>query len=298
MRIIFKFIAIILASLFSSSCKNDFTTTGVLNPKGVVASIEHTLLFDSLALMMIVVIPVIIMSIAFIIRYRASHKTAEYRPNWSHNYFIEAIWWGIPCAIIAVMAVMSWRATHALDPYHLIEDKPADIRIQVITLPWKFLFIYPEQKIATVNYLRLPKDKQVEFDLSSDNAAMAAFFIPQLGSQIYTMAGMKTKLHLIPTSVGRYRGMNSQYNGDGFSENHFEVDVVDAEAMDAWYKEVKKSTNKLSNKEYQLLRKPSIADPVKYYSTVVNNLYDTVVMSYMDPKHMQHQSPSTTKPTE
>jgi cytochrome o ubiquinol oxidase subunit 2 len=294
MNIFLKFIFFALATIINTGCKQDFNTTGVLNPKGVVANIEHTLLFDSLALMLIVVIPVIIMSIAFIIRYRASHKTAEYRPNWAHNYFIEAIWWGIPCVIIAVMAVMSWRATHALDPYHPVENKPVDLKIQVITLPWKFLFIYPDQKIATINYLRLPKGKQIQFDLSSDNAAMAAFFIPQLGSQIYTMAGMKTKLHLIPTAVGKYRGLNSQYNGDGFSDNHFDVDVVEADAMQDWYNEVKKSSNTLTMEEYTSLRHPTIADPVKYYSNVVNNLYNTVVMSYMDQNHMQHQA----KPTE
>jgi len=259
--------------------------SGILNPKGVIAYQERQLLFDSIALMLIVVIPVIVMSFAFVFRYRSSHRTSEYRPNWCHNSFLEMIWWGVPCIIIIILGIMTWIMTHKLDPYQKINVPGKPLLVKVIALPWKWLFIYPQQNIATVNFLELPKGRQVEFWLTSDNVPMSAFFVPQLGSQIYTMAGMRTRLHLLATQEGTFEGLNSQYNGDGFSDMHFKVKVVQPSEMNRWYQSVKRSPKKLTQRQYLQLAKPTIAEPVRYYSWVTPGLFKQTIKAYQQSKH-------------
>lgn len=254
--------------------------TGVLNPKGIVTYQERQLLFNAFALMLIVVIPVIIMSFAFVIRYRASHKTAEHKPNWSHNVFLEAIWWGVPCVIIVILAAMTWIMTHKLDPYRKINVPGKIMPIEAVALPWKWLFIYPRQNIATVNFLEIPRGQQVEFFLTSDNVPMSAFFVPQLSSQIYTMAGMRTRLHLVALKNGIFDGLNAQYNGDGFSSMHFKVSVVESAAMQQWIKKVRNTSNPLSMAAYQQLLTPVINAPVQYYSPVVPKLFNHIISKY------------------
>lgn len=256
---------------------------GLLNPKGVIAYQERKLFFDTLALMLIVVLPVIIMSFTFIYHYQVSHRTTDYKPNWSHSYFLEALWWGIPCAIIAILAVLTWKKTHELDPYRPIpgQTQPPLI-IQAIALPWKWLFIYPEQHIATINYVKVPVGRQVEYWITADNVPMSAFFVPQLGSQIYAMAGMRTRLHLLANEIGTYEGKNTQFNGDGFSDMHFVVDVVTPDAMEKWVNEVKKSPNFLNNTAYQALLKPSINNQPQFFSRAETDLFNQAIATYMN----------------
>lgn len=262
---------------------------GMFAPKGLIAHQEHRLFFDTLALMMIVVLPVIIMSITFVYHYQVSHRIRDYKPNWSHNYFLESLWWGIPCVIILILAVITWKKTHELDPYHKIigiQGKP--MLVQAIALPWKWLFIYPEQGIATVNYLEIPVGVQVEYWITTDNVPMSAFFVPQLGSQIYTMAGMRTRLHLIADTVGTYDGMNTQFNGDGFSDMHFETHVVEPVEMQRWVSEVKKSSNYLTDAAYKELLNPTERDKPKYFSKPVPDLFNNVIMLYMNSSGALH----------
>lgn len=256
---------------------------GVLNPKGVIAFEQRKLFFDTLALMLIVVIPVIIMSFTFVYHYQVSHRVEDYKPNWSHSYFLESLWWGIPCAIVLVLAILTWKKTYELDPFHQIpgHDLPPVV-IQVIALPWKWLFIYPQQDIATINYLMIPVGQQVEYWITSDNAAMSAFFIPQLGSQIYAMAGMGTRLHLVANQPGTYDGLNTQFNGEGFSGMHFTVYAVEPEKMQPWFDEVKKSPNRLTAATYSDLLNPSIGDAPKFFSGIEPNLFQTVIATYQN----------------
>jgi len=276
---VFKLFWLLITVLFLSSC--DQKLTGILNPKGIITYEERILLFDSVALMLIVVIPVIIMSFAFIFRYRETHCEGDYKPNWSHSVFLEAFWWGIPCMIIIALGMLTWHYTHKLDPYRKIDGYPVSLQVQVVALPWKWLFIYPEYNIATVNVLKLPVNKQVEFFLTSDNVPMSAFFIPQLGSQIYTMAGMQTKLHLLPNQTGTYRGLDSQYNGDGFSDMHFPVDVVSQKEMEKWVSSVKQESQRLDIVNYTQLRQKSIAHPTTVYAGVDNHLFHNIMHYYM-----------------
>ncbi|QTS83964.1 COX aromatic rich motif-containing protein [Coxiella endosymbiont of Amblyomma nuttalli] len=254
--------------------------TGMLKPEGMISVEEKNIFFDSLALMLIVVIPVFIMSFSFILRYRLGKSTSDYRPNWGHSILLETIWWSVPCAVILVLGVMTWIMTHKLDPYRRIDIPGKSLLVQVIALPWKWLFIYPEQNIATVNYLEIAKGQQVEFQLTNDNVPMSAFFIPQLGSQIYTMAGMQTQLHLVALKDGTYVGLDSQFNGDGFSSMHFTVKVVEPNKLQDWFMKIKQSKRSLTVPVYENLIQPSINEPVHYYSAIIPKLFPEIIMKY------------------
>ena len=281
-RWLFNMVVIILGSLILlslSGCKEHFI--GMLNPKGIIAYEQRKLFFDTLALMLIVVLPVIIMSITFVYHYQVSHRIRDYKPNWGHHFYLEVLWWGIPCVIILVLGIMTWKKTHALDPYQEIAgQKQKPMLVQVIALPWKWLFIYPEQNIATVNYLEIPLDQQVEYWITTDNVPMSAFFIPQLGSQIYAMAGMRTRLHLLANEPGVYDGLNTQYNGDGFSD---------------MFAQVKKSPNGLTDVAYHHLLSPSIGDKPQLFSRVQNDLFNEVIMTYMRSIGAVHPRENTMK---
>ncbi|MGQ3891672.1 ubiquinol oxidase subunit II [Legionella sp. CNM-4043-24] len=277
----------VLVLLSLSGCKENFI--GMLNPKGVIAYEQRKLFFDTLALMLIVVLPVIVMSITFVYHYQVSHRTRDYKPNWSHNYYLEILWWGIPCVIILVLGIMTWKKTHELDPYQPIagqNQKP--LLVQAIALPWKWLFIYPEQNIATVNYLKIPLGQQVEYWITADNVPMSAFFVPQLGSQIYAMAGMRTRLHLLANEPGTYDGLNTQYNGNGFSDMHFEVQVVEPQELQQWFAQAKKSADALTDQAYNQLLIPSIADKPRLFSGIQTDLFDKVIMTYMTSVGPEH----------
>lgn len=262
---------------------------GMLDPKGVVTFQERKLFFDTMALMLIVVLPVIVMSLTFIYHYQISHRITEYKPNWGHSYLLECLWWGIPCAIIGILSVIVWKQTHELDPYKNItghNEKP--LIIQAIALPWKWLFIYPEQNIATINYLEIPIGQQVEFWLTVDNVPMSAFFVPQLGSQIYAMAGMRTRLHLIANQIGVFEGLNTQYNGDGFSDMHFKVHVVQPAEMEQWIATVKSSSNLLTPSVYTELLNQTIDNKPEFYASIPENLFDEVIHLYMHSTGTTH----------
>jgi len=270
---------------------------GMFAPKGLIAYQEHKLFFDTLALMLIVVLPVIVMSITFVYHYQASHHVRDYKPNWSHNYFLESLWWGIPCVIIVILATITWKKSHELDPYNKILSVPGTpLLVQAIALPWKWVFIYPQQGIATVNYLEIPVGQQVEYWITTDNVPMSAFFVPQLGSQIYTMAGMRTRLHLVADTVGVYDGMNTQFNGDGFSDMHFETHVVEPSEMQRWVNEMKKSPDHLTKETYLDLLNPSEAVPPKFYSNPAPDLFNNVLMIYMNSSGPIHPRQNHDKP--
>jgi cytochrome o ubiquinol oxidase subunit 2 len=277
--------ALFLLSL--CGCKGHLA--GLFDPKGIIAHQEQRLFFDTLALMLIVVLPVIIMSIAFVYHYQASHRVRDYKPHWSHSYFLESLWWGIPCVIILVLATITWKKTHELDPYNKIQGvQGTPLLIQAVALPWKWLFIYPEQGIATVNYLEVPVGQQVEYWITADNVPMSAFFVPQLGSQIYAMAGMRTRLHLVADQTGIYEGLNTQLNGDGFSDMQFKVHVVQPEEMQRWVSEVKKSSSQLTDATYKELLTPSVGDQPKFFSNPVSNLFNNIIMVYMNSSGPVH----------
>lgn len=267
--------ALLLAVLLSG-CQG-----GILDPKGPVAADEKSLILTATALMLLVVVPVIILTLVFAWKYRASNKEAVYTPKWSHSTRIEAVVWLIPCVIIAFLATLTWFTTHKLDPYRPIESSNKPIRVEVVALNWKWLFIYPDLNIATVNQLAFPKAVPVNFRITSDTV-MNSFFIPQLGGQIYAMAGMQTQLHLIASEAGRYKGFSANYSGAGFSGMKFEAIATDTPAQfEQWVATVRASGQTLDATAYRALATPSENDPVRYFAAATPRLFDAIVHKYM-----------------
>src|SRR6185437_223809 len=248
----------------------------VLDPKGPIGLQERSIIITATALMLVVVVPVIALIFIFAWRYRASNEKADYQPNWSHSNRIEAVVWLIPCIIIAALGVIAWRSSHTLDPYRPLDSKVKPIRIDAVALDWKWLFIYPDQKVATVNEVAFPANVPVEFHITSATV-MNAFFIPQLGSQIYAMAGMQTQLHLLANEPGTYQGLSSNYSGDGFSGMTFKAIALPQQGFDAWLAKVKASQQTLGATDYEQLAKASENNPVAYYAQVQPNLFADIV---------------------
>jgi len=254
----------------------------ILDPKGVIAATEKKLLIESILLMLVVVVPVIVMSIIIPWRYRASNTKATYTPNWSHSTIMEIIWWTIPCIIIAILSVMTWIYTHRLDPYRPLAADKDTVMVEAIAMDWKWLFIYPEQHIATVNLLELPVNKPVRLFITSD-APMNSLEIPQLAGQIYAMTGMQTKLNLMATATGDYMGLSTNFSGDGFSGMNFPVKVVSQKNYDGWLQAVKQSPHHLTLQAYNQLTKPSENNSVQYFSSTQSELFSQAVIKYMGP---------------
>lgn len=266
----------------------------MLNPKGSVAADEKQLLIDSVLLMLIIVVPVLILTIVFAIKYRASNTKAKYEPQWGHSTLLEVICWTVPCIIIVVLAVLTWVTTHRLDPYKPLDDvKGKPLTVQVVALNWRWLFIYPEQNIATINYLQFPINRQVKFVITAD-APMNSFQIPQLGGQIYAMPGMQTKLHLIANHMGNYAGFSASFSGTGFADMKFNTKVTSEEDFNSWVKSIKQtSKNHLTQDVYNKELAPdSENSKVQYFSSVDKAIYDNVIMKYMMPM------PENAKPKE
>ena len=236
----------------------------VMNPAGDVARQQANLILWSVGLMLIIVLPVMILTVFFAWRYRAS-AGAEYRPNWNHSTGLELVIWAMPLAIINALGALTWVATHTLDPYRPLgriapgkplaaNDKP--LEVQVVSLDWKWLFIYPEQGIATVNQLVLPVDRQVRFNLTS-STVMNTFYVPAMAGMIYTMPGMETRLHAVINKPGRFEGRSGNYSGAGFSGMHFQTVGVDNADFDRWIDATRRAPVRLTRAVYLTLEKPS-----------------------------------------
>lgn len=264
-------------TLLLCSCKGP-----LLDPKGLIAADEKHLIILCVSLMLLVVIPVIILAFVFSWKYRASNPNAKYRPDWNHSTLLEVIWWGIPIIIIGILGFITWVSTHRLDPYKELAVKDKPVLIEVIALDWKWLFIYPEQNIATVNYIQFPVNVPVRFHITAEGA-MNSFQIPQLGSQIYAMAGMKTQLNLIADTVGDYKGMSTNFSGEGFSDMKFTARASSQDEFNQWVAHVKQSPEVLTAGVYSQLAKPSENNAVEYFSSTEKGLFDNIVMKAMMP---------------
>ena len=251
----------------------------VFNPKGQVAIDERNLIILATGLMLIVVIPVIVMMFLFAYRYRATNKTAAYKPRWASSHKIEAVVWGVPLIIVIILGIVTWITTHALDPYRPLDSDVPPVNVQVVATDWKWLFIYPDLGIATVNELALPVHTPVSLTITSD-ATMTSFFIPALGGQIYAMAGMQTRLHLIANETGEFRGIAANYNGPGFSDMHFSTLSTTPAEFEAWVAKVRSAPQALDRKTYDELAKPTIAHRITYYSNVDQALFMSIVDKY------------------
>jgi cytochrome o ubiquinol oxidase subunit 2 len=261
----------------------------VLNPQGTIAGQQVTLMVISVLLMLVVVVPVFILTFWIAWKYRAGNTKAKHSPNWDGNHALEAIWWGFPCVIIAILAVFTFISSHQLDPFKpLVSDKPA-INIQVVALQWKWLFIYPDYDVASVNEVRFPEKTPVNFHITSD-APMNSFWIPSLGGQIYAMSGMSTKLHLMADKVGVYKGASANISGEGFAGMKFDALSVEETDFKNWVQSTKRSSILLDVNEYNKLASPSKDNPKSTYALADRGLYDKIIMKYMAPEGQTHHS--------
>lgn len=272
--------AALLSFFFLSGCN-----LVVMSPSGDVAHQQANLIVYATILMLIVIVPVIALTVFFAIKYRASNKEATYDPDWHHSTSLEIIIWSVPLAIIICLAGLTWVATHRLDPYQpltrISAEKPIDpavepMVIQVAAMDWKWLFIYPEEGIATVNEVAAIVDRPIEFQITS-TTVMNAFYVPALAGMIYAMAGMQTEMNAVINEEGVYNGFSANYSGEGFSQMHFKFHGLSETGFDAWVETVKAGTDVLDLETIAELDQPTISHPVTYYYTVEEGLWDRVL---------------------
>jgi len=279
---------LLLAAVLISAATLSGCTEGVLDPKGPIAAAERQILFNSLGIMLAIVIPTILATLGVAYWYRSSNKRARYRPAFEYSGRLEMLVWSIPAMTVLLVGGVAWVGSHDLDPRKPIASAAKPVRVQVVSLDWKWLFIYPEQGIASVNRLTIPVDTPVSFELTS-SGVMNSFFVPQLGSQIYTMAGMVTRVHLQADHPGTFRGLSANYSGAGFSDMRFSVDAVPAENFAQWVDATRNTGPVLDAQTYADLAKPSQAVTPFTYRAIAPNLFNGIVNGGMlpaDPKQL------------
>ncbi len=268
--------------------------TVVMHASGDIAVQQGKLILVATYLMLLIIVPVIALTILFAWRYRASNTKATYTPDWDHSTQLELVIWGAPLLIIIALGLVTWISTHTLDPYQPLRrldaerDLPAGVQpleVEVVALDWKWLFIYPEQGIATVNDLAAPVDRPIRFHITA-STVMNSFYIPALAGQIYAMPGMQTTLSAVINKAGDYDGMSANYSGGGFSNMRFKFHGVDQAGFNAWVAQAKASPLALDRPAYLALEQPSKKVPVQRFGTVTEKLFDAVVNRCVDTSHM------------
>jgi cytochrome o ubiquinol oxidase subunit II len=265
-----------LAAVLPTLCLSGCSGIPLLDPKGPVGEAEMHIIGVAFSLMLIVVVPVTIMAVWFPRRYKASNPKGDYDPTWSRSTRIDVVVWLIPALIVTALGILTWRETHKLDPFRPIADGVKPLPIEVVSLDWKWLFIYPQQGIATVNRLVIPALVPISFRLTSDTV-MSSFFIPQLGSQIYAMAGRQSRLHLLANTPGVYSGQNQQFSGRGFADMRFQVQVTSAKQFAAWVKKTREASGRLDAARFAVLSKPGVQVAETAFSSVSPGLFEAIV---------------------
>jgi cytochrome o ubiquinol oxidase subunit 2 len=282
------FVALLIGAAALGGCSE-----GVLDPKGPIAAAGREILFNSLAIMLAIVIPTILATIGIAFWFRSSNRRARYRPDFTYSGRLELLVWSIPAMTVLLVGGVAWIGAHDLDPRKPIASSVEPLRVQVVSLDWKWLFIYPDQGIASVNHLTVPVGTPVSFELTS-SGVMNSFFVPQLGSQIYTMAGMVTRLHLQADHEGTYPGLSANYSGEGFADMRFTVDAVPPEAFAQWIDAARSSAGPMLDAgTYAALAKPSSAVAPFTYRSVAPDLFNGILGSAMHP----HGSAELAHPT-
>ncbi|MBB3149553.1 cytochrome o ubiquinol oxidase subunit 2 [Phyllobacterium trifolii] len=255
---------------------------GVLSPHGPIASAERQVLFNSLGIMLAIVIPTILATLGVAFWFRSSNLRARYMPDFEYSGRLEMLVWSIPAMTVLLVGGVAWVGAHDLDPRKPIASAVDPVRVQVVSLDWKWLFIYPDQGIASVNQLTVPVGTPVSFELTS-SGVMNSFFVPQLGSQIYTMAGMVTRLQLQADHPGTYRGLSAQYSGNGFADMRFTVDAVPTNGFPQWVTATRRAGPLLDAQAYADLAKPSEAVAPSTYRDVAPDLFNSILSAAMPP---------------
>jgi len=255
---------------------------GVLDPKGPVAAAERLILFDSLGIMLAIVIPTVLATLAVAYWFRASNRRAGYQPEFAYSGRLELLVWSIPLMTVLLVGSVAWIGAYDLDPPKPIPSSAKPVMVQVASLDWKWLFVYPEEGVASVNHLTIPVGTPVSFELTS-SGVMNSFFVPQLAGQIYTMAGMVTHLNLQADHSGTYRGMSANFSGEGFADMHFNVDAVTPEAFAEWVASTRSSGPVLDAQAYAALVQPSKAVAPFTYRSMAPGLFAGILSAGLQP---------------
>ena len=271
-------LAALVAACLVGSCRG----AGVLDPQGPIASAERLILLNATAIMLVVVVPVIILTLTFAWWFRASNRRATYSPDWSHSGHIELVVWSIPAMVVILLAGVAWTSSQLLDPPRALKSDAEPIRIEVVSLDWKWLFIYPDQHVAAVNDLVVPAGTPVEFMLTSATV-MNSFFVPQLGGQIYTMPGMTTRLNLMADNPGDYPGLSAHFSGDGFSDMRFVVHAVSESEFLSWLARTQGEATALDADAYSQLARAGGNTQTQTYSGVDPMLFEQIVQATAQP---------------
>jgi cytochrome o ubiquinol oxidase subunit 2 len=255
----------------------------VLFPQGEIAWRQLHLLLLLQAIMLIVVLPIFVMAYVIFWKYSANRNKGEYDPNFNDSWIAELVWWGLPCIIVGALSVVTWYETHALDPYKPIASDKETVNIQAVALQWNWLFIYPDDGVASLNYLQIPVGRPIHFEITAD-APMNSFWIPALGGQIYAMPSMKTQLYLIADEPGEYRGSSANISGKGFSDMWFMTRGTSEEEYQAWLNQAKAQGEKLSWTEYKKIAEPTLRVPESQYQLTDNKLFQKIIDKFMQPQ--------------
>ena len=250
--------------------------SGVLDPQGPVAVAERTILLNATVIMLAVVIPVIVCTALFTWWFRSGNRHARRRPDWSYSGALEVLVWSVPLLVIIFLGGIAWLSSHELDPRKPLAGNAPTVKVQVVSLDWQWLFIYPDLGIASVNRLVVPAGSSLELQLTSASV-MNSFFVPQLGSQMYTMAGMVTTLHLRADSPGRYPGLSAQFSGEGFSDMRFELRALPQREYEAWVAGAREHSDALDGPRYQQLAQPTRGAAPATFGRVGPGLFDAIV---------------------
>jgi cytochrome o ubiquinol oxidase subunit 2 len=257
------------------------TNITLFDPKGLMAGEQLNLMLVTVAIMMVIAVPTLFLFYYFAWKYRETNEKAVYDPRIRHGkYFVFTVW-AVPCVFMVVLAAVMWPATHRLEPQKLIAANAKPVTIQVVAMRWKWLFIYPEEKIATVNFVQIPTGTPVQFELTADAAPMSSFWIPHLGGQLYAMTGHVNRLNLIADTPGDYTGSSAEINGAGFAGMKFITRATSSEVYESWTQDVRLNSSLLDSAVYEKLVSPSENNPAASYNLADPDLYDKVVMKYM-----------------
>jgi cytochrome o ubiquinol oxidase subunit 2 len=253
-------------------------TGGVLDPKGPIAAAERQIMLNSLGIMLAIVIPTMLATLGVAWWFRASNNRARYMPEFAYSGRLEILVWSIPIMTVFLVGGVAWVGSHDLDPPKAIVSAVKPVRVQAVALDWKWLFIYPDQGIASVNHLTIPAGTPISFEITS-SGVMNSFFVPQLGGQIYAMSGMVTRLHVLADQTGTYRGISANFSGDGFSDMHFDVDAVPSQQFAAWVTGARNDGPALDAQAYAELAKPSQAVAPFTYRSIAPGVFGGIVSS-------------------
>ncbi|MBX4190594.1 ubiquinol oxidase subunit II [Candidatus Saccharibacteria bacterium] len=281
--------AIFLAILTMLVIYLEHHNVALLQPAGEVADQQKRLIITAILMSLIVVVPVYIMLFSFAWKYREGNKKAKYQPELDGSRLFESIWWGVPLALIIILSVITFRSSRNLDPFKPLNSSVPPMTIQVVALQWKWLFIYPQQNVASVNFVQFPINTPIKFDITSD-APMNSFWIPQLGGQIYAMSGMDTNLNLKASKVGDYHGVSANVSGAGFAGMQFIARASTQASFNSWLNYARQNNTSLTTETYNQLAKPSQNTPVRYYGSTQSDLFDLVIAKYEAPVYFNPET--------